>query len=125
MPTPTFTQSTNFTFTFDKAALDTPATLIPHQQWYITGLYIGIDNLTVTSAAALALRLYDNGSTIFEAPFSQQQTGVISSFPNLVSMTNINLVSSGQGYLTAQLIFANLCSSYHIAINLFGGVLVN
>lgn len=122
IPQPDFTQSKIFyTPALFFGLANTTATLINASQWYITDMFI---NATINSgqAATLTLQLLDAGNIIFAKAF---QVAIGENTIDIIEATALQVLSSGNGPLTAKLMNVNLTSGANFNFTIMGGRLIS
>lgn len=123
---PTFTQSTAFAVGVTVVGIQAGATLINHQQWYLTGIQLSVAGQASSVTAAQEIQLFDNGVPIFNSGWTSGS--VSQDLINLWNLSGLNFISSGNGALTAKVTDGgggNALTTGNFFFNLFGGILVN
>lgn len=120
---PIFSQST--TYTTNPVGVSTfpyTFTIIPHNQWYITGLSVTIV-AGATNQQSNVITFYDNGVALLSYVFPSAPAFIYS---NVADVAGLNIVSSGAGPLSCSIypVGTSTLNFATAAINVHGGVLV-
>lgn len=123
---PTFTQSSYFIlrpgFTVLGSGIAASGIIIPNMQWYITMIKLYVWDFTSTLQNTVNVELFDNGALFFEGVASLPG-GSASAAVDMVNLSGLNYLSSGNGACSYNVVVSNACSGIG-GIALFGGVLV-
>lgn len=117
---PLFAQSVSLTATFDSFPSG-GVNVINHTQWYLNNLQVDV-NIEGPADAVAVLQLFDDTTEIYRFHFTVGAAEIM--VGQLVQISGLNYISSGNGPLVAKIPAASGFSSLEVTFNIAGGILI-